>query len=137
MRIHDYVFFRACFPNKVGFKSKLKGMTLLEVLVALAVFAVAALGVLRSVTQHINTLSYIEEKTFAAMVVDNQLALMYLEKSPTSIKKGEEELAGQTWYWMITPVDTSNDFLKSVDVSVFKTKDRKSSLLTVRSYVEP
>ncbi len=112
-------------------------MTLLEVLVALAIFATAALSVLRSVTQHINTLSYLEEKTFASMVVDNQMALMMLDKPPTSVKKGETELAGQTWYWTIAPVKTASDILKSVDVSVAKTKDQKSSLLTVRTYVAP
>ncbi|GLR76531.1 type II secretion system minor pseudopilin GspI [Aliivibrio sifiae] len=114
-----------------------KGMTLLEVLVALAIFATAALSVLRSVTQHINTLSYLEEKTFASMVVDNQMALMMLDKPPTSVKKGETELAGQTWYWTIAPVKTTSDILKSVDVSVATTKDQKSSLLTVRTYVAP
>ena len=64
-----------------------QGMTLLEVLVALAIFATAALSVLRSVTQHINTLGYLEEKTFAGMVVDNQMALMMLDKPPTVTKK--------------------------------------------------
>ncbi|MDF5109509.1 type II secretion system minor pseudopilin GspI, partial [Vibrio parahaemolyticus] len=51
-----------------------RGMTLLEVLVALAIFATAAISVIRSVSQHINTISYLEEKMFAAMVVDNQMA---------------------------------------------------------------
>eukprot|EP00487_Bulimina_marginata_P001733 TRINITY_DN14098_c0_g1_i1.p1 TRINITY_DN14098_c0_g1~~TRINITY_DN14098_c0_g1_i1.p1 ORF type:complete len:103 (+),score=39.72 TRINITY_DN14098_c0_g1_i1:148-456(+) len=39
-----------------------RGMTLLEVLVALAIFATAAISVIRAVTQHINTLSYLEEE---------------------------------------------------------------------------
>ncbi len=62
-----------------------RGMTLLEVLVALAIFATAAISVIRAVTQHINTLSYLEEKTFAAMVVDNQMALVMLH--PEKLKK--------------------------------------------------
>ena len=120
-----------------SYRSLNKGMTLLEVLVALAIFATAALSVLRSVTQHINTLSYLEEKTFATMVIDNQMALMMLDKPPTSTKKGETELAGQTWYWTIAPVKTTSDILKSVDVSVATTKDQQSPLLTVRTYVAP
>ncbi|MGR6860152.1 type II secretion system minor pseudopilin GspI [uncultured Aliivibrio sp.] len=120
-----------------SYRSLNKGMTLLEVLVALAIFATAALSVLRSVTQHINTLSYLEEKTFASMVIDNQMALMMLDKPPTSTKKGETELAGQTWYWTIAPVKTTSDILKSVDVSVATTKDQQSPLLTVRTYVAP
>lgn len=120
-----------------SYRSLNKGMTLLEVLVALTIFATAALSVLRSVTQHINTLSYLEEKTFASMVIDNQMALMMLDKPPTSTKKGETELAGQTWYWTIAPVKTTSDILKSVDVSVATTKDQQSPLLTVRTYVAP
>ncbi|WP_033933817.1 MULTISPECIES: type II secretion system minor pseudopilin GspI, partial [Pseudomonadota] len=58
-------------------KSK-RGFTLLEVLVALAIFATAAISVIRSVSQHINTVNYLEEKMFAAMVVDNQMAQVML-----------------------------------------------------------
>ncbi|MCE4937131.1 type II secretion system protein GspI [Aliivibrio fischeri] len=123
--------------NKKYQRTSSKGMTLLEVLVALAIFATAALSVLRSVTQHINTLSYLEEKTFASIVVDNQMALMMLDKPPTTKKKGETELAGQTWYWTIAPVKTTSDILKSVDVSVSTTKDQESPLITVRTYVAP
>lgn len=70
-----------------------RGMTLLEVLVALAIFATAAISVIRAVTQHINTLSYLEEKTFAAMVVDNQMALVMLH--PEKLKSAGHTRAGR------------------------------------------
>lgn len=78
---------------------KTRGMTLLEVLVALAIFATAAISVIRSVSQHINTISYLEEKIFAAMVVDNQMANVMLATEKLKAKNGTEELAGRTWYW--------------------------------------
>ncbi|WP_417884159.1 type II secretion system minor pseudopilin GspI [Vibrio rumoiensis] len=118
-------------PNRV------RGMTLLEVLIALAIFATAAISVIRAVTQHINTLSYLEEKTFASMVVDNQLAMVHLSSSFNATKKGEEEFAGQTWYWTATPVKTGLDLIKAVDVSVSLDPQRKSTLMTVRTYVKP
>jgi len=49
-------------------RRKYAGMTLLEVLVALAIFATAAMSVIRAVSQHINTVGYLEQKMFAAMV---------------------------------------------------------------------
>ena len=70
-----------------------RGFTLLEVLVALAIFATAAIATIRSVSQHINTLNFLEEKTFASMVADNQMTLVALSKEKPSKKKGTENLA--------------------------------------------
>ncbi|USD65184.1 type II secretion system minor pseudopilin GspI [Vibrio sp. SCSIO 43136] len=114
-----------------------RGMTLLEVLVALVIFATAAVSVIRSVTQHINTLSYLEEKTFASIVADNQMAKVMLGKAPTSEKKGKTEMVGKTWYWKVVPVKTSIGLIKAVDVVVTEDSQYKHSLVTVRSYVTP
>ncbi|MEZ9231598.1 type II secretion system minor pseudopilin GspI [Vibrio amylolyticus] len=113
---------------------KNRGMTLLEVLIALAIFATAAISVIRSVGQHINTLSHLEERTFAAMVVDNQMAKVMLAPQALSEKKGSEELAGQKWYWQVTPIETSDGLLKAFDVSAGLT-EKGSAIVTVRSYV--
>ncbi|PMH46030.1 type II secretion system protein GspI [Vibrio sp. 10N.286.49.B3] len=111
-----------------------RGFTLLEVLVALAIFATAAVSIIRSVSQHITTLNYLEEKTFAALVVDNQMAKVMLSKEKLKAQKGEEEMVGRTWYWQVIPVSTSDNILKAFDVSVAANKD-SSPLITVRSYV--
>ncbi len=113
---------------------KRSGFTLLEVLVALAIFATAAISVIRSVSQHINTISYLEEKTFASMVVDNQMAQVMLNPGALSAKNGTEKLAGYTWYWKVTPIKTANDLLKAFDVSVAADKT-SNPIITVRSYV--
>lgn len=113
---------------------KTRGMTLLEVLIALAIFATAAISVIRSVGQHINTLSHLEERTFAAMVVDNQMAIAMLEPQALRASKGTEELAGRKWYWKVTPIETSDGLLKAFDVSVALT-EKGNDIVTVRSYV--
>ena len=112
-----------------------QGMTLLEVLIALAIFATAAISIVRSVSQHINTIGYLEEKTFAAVVADNQMALTMLEGAPKSSKSGKAELAGREWYWKVTPVDTAVGVIQAFDVSVSATKSQKNPTITVRSYV--
>ena len=111
-----------------------RGMTLLEVLVALAIFATAAISVIRAVTQLINTLSYLEEKTFAAMVVDNQMALVMLHPEKLKKAQGTQKLAGREWFWKVTPIDTSGNLLKAFDVSA-ATSNKASPVVTVRSYV--
>jgi general secretion pathway protein I len=109
-------------------------MTLLEVLIALAIFATAAIAVIRSVGQHINTISHLEERAFAAMVVDNQLAKVMIEPQTLRAKKGTEELAGRKWYWQVAPIDTSDGLLKAFDVSA-ALSEKGEAIVTVRSYV--
>ncbi|WP_238132886.1 type II secretion system minor pseudopilin GspI [Vibrio cincinnatiensis] len=111
-----------------------RGFTLLEVLVALAIFSTAAISVIRAVTQHVNTISYLEEKTFAAMVADNQMAKVHLNAKSLAQREGREELAGRTWYWRVSPVKTSNSILAAFDVSV-AAEAKGSPIVTVRSYV--
>ncbi|MBY5948627.1 type II secretion system minor pseudopilin GspI [Photobacterium rosenbergii] len=114
-----------------------RGLTLLEVLVALAVFATAALSVMKAVSQHLNTLGYLEEKTFAAMVADNEMAKIRLSgEIPTTAKRGKSELAGREWYWSITSTQTADGFLRALDVTVTTDEARKQSVVTLRTYVE-
>ncbi|MGC9401088.1 type II secretion system minor pseudopilin GspI [Vibrio genomosp. F10] len=124
---------RRSFGAHTGSHS-VRGMTLLEVLIALAIFATAAISVIRSVGQHMNTIAHLEEKTFAAMVVDNQMAMVMLDASGLKAKQGTEEMAGQTWYWSVTPVETAGDLLKAFDVSASLSK-QGDAIITVRSYV--
>ena len=116
---------------------KWQGMTLIEVLVALAIFAIAALSVMRSSTQHITTLGTLEQKMFAHLVADNQMAKIMLGEYPsTSSKQGKSELAGRTWYWEITPVQTESQLLKAVDVKVKEEKKQNHVFASIRSYVK-
>ncbi|MGF1759062.1 type II secretion system minor pseudopilin GspI [Photobacterium sagamiensis] len=113
-----------------------RGMTLLEVLVALAVFATAALSVMKAVSQHLNTLGYLEQKTFAVMVADNELAKIRLSgQIPASEKRGKSELAGREWYWSIKNTKTADGFLRALDATVATDAERKQTVVTVRTYV--
>jgi general secretion pathway protein I len=111
-----------------------RGMTLLEVMVALAIFATASLSVMRAVSQHIETVSYLEEKQFAAMVVDNQMARLMLDPAQVTASQGQVRLAGRDWWWKVTPIATTNAVLRAFDVTV-ASSESSSPIVTVRSYV--
>jgi general secretion pathway protein I len=114
----------------------MKGMTLLEVLVALVVFATASMSVLGSVSQHINNVGYLEKKVFALVVADNTLARLQLEgKLSARSQQGKTELAGQTWYWKLSPKAITNGYLQALELKVFADKDRQSSLAELKTYV--
>ncbi|WBA17809.1 type II secretion system minor pseudopilin GspI [Salinivibrio kushneri] len=113
-----------------------QGMTLLEVLVAVAIFAVAALSVMKATGQHTRSLSRLEQKTLAAMVADNQLAEVVLSaKVPDKATQGTTEMAGQQWQWQLAPVATETGQLRAVDMSVAAVAETDNPLVTVRTYV--
>ena len=60
---------------------RVRGMTLLEVMVALAIFAVAGLTVVRTVSQQLVGLTLLEEKTIATWVADNRQVEVALRKN--------------------------------------------------------
>ncbi|EPE37531.1 general secretion pathway protein I [Candidatus Photodesmus katoptron] len=111
-----------------------RGMTFIEVLIALTIFSSTSIAVLQLVNHHINTMNYLEEKTFAVIIINNKIAQVMLH--PTSLIKvqGIETIAGQIWHWKIEPIQTSNNLLQAFEVSVSK-NNFSSTILTMRSYV--
>lgn len=114
-----------------------RGMTLLEVMVALAVFAIAGLAVMKTASEHLSGLNYLEEKTLATWVVENQLVQQKLEsKWPgDSWVEGDEEMAGQTWYWRYRGVATSDNNLKALDMEVRTAPKAESPVAMMRTYI--
>ncbi|MGL5947598.1 MAG: type II secretion system minor pseudopilin GspI [Aeromonas sp.] len=114
-----------------------RGMTLLEVMVALAVFSVAGLAAMKTAGEHLNGLNYLEEKTLATWVAENQLVEQkLLKKWPgDSWIEGEEEMAGSKWFWRYRGEATGDGNLKALDVEV-RTEARAENPITVmRTYV--
>ena len=111
-----------------------RGFTLLEVLAAVAVFALSAMALVRSVGQHVNTLTLMEEKAFAAMVVDNQMAKVMLNPQGLKPQSGKSKLADREWFWRVKPVATSGGLIQAFDVEVARKANGKA-IVSVRSYV--
>ena len=84
------------------------GFTLVEVLVSLLIFAVAILGLTRAGTQTVSTFNQLEEKTYASIVADNQLALARLEsENPfAQSREGEELSGGRAYDFRVERVET-------------------------------
>lgn len=77
------------------------GFTLLEVLVALAIFALVAASVLTATVRSLQTAARLEEKTLAMWIADNRLTELQLAPSPaaTGMDAGEVQFAGRQWQW--------------------------------------
>jgi len=98
-----------------------KGFTLIEVMVALLIIAVALGGAVKIMGQNSHNVSLLAEKTFAQWVGLNQLAKVKLEGKWLKIgeSKGEVEMAGQKWLWVQKVIKTEIDDVNRLEVSVY------------------
>ncbi|MEW9797731.1 type II secretion system minor pseudopilin GspI [Alteromonas sp. CYL-A6] len=113
-----------------------RGMTLLEVMVALAIFALTGSAILKAAGDHLTSVGQIEEMTFASWVASNRLSEMQREGTwPPRNKRGTMEMADRTWYWQQQVVKTNDDDMRSVTISVGLDADYQSSLTSVSTFI--
>lgn len=114
-----------------------RGFTLLEVLIALAVFAIAAAAMISGITDSVAAQSHLERKTLASWVAQNQLALVRLQEAWPDLGEvsGEEEMAGRSWYWRRHTQATSDERLRRVDVEVRAAVDDETALIRLSAFV--
>lgn len=103
-----------------------RGFTLLEVLVALGIFALVASSILTVSSRSLQNAARLEEKTLAMWVADNQLAEMQLAEVPPGEGRaqGESEFAGRRWEWRSEVAATSEPAMRRVTVLVALRQER-------------
>ena len=103
-----------------------RGFTLLEVLVALAIFAVVAASVLSASARSLKTAARLEDKTFASWLADNRLQEMQLADTPPGEgrEQGETAYAGRRWLWESEVQATSEPEMLRITVRVAPRPER-------------
>ena len=97
-----------------------RGFTLLEVLVALAVVAIAMGALISSGGHAARTASGLEERLFAHWVASNRLVQLRLQPGWPKIGKdsGTEQMAGRKWQWRQEVTATPEKRVRKVTVRV-------------------
>ena len=100
---------------------KVGGFTLLEILVALAVLAIALLAALRASSVAVQNSSEIRDRLLAGWVAQNRLAEHRARREwlPLGVVRGEETQAGVRFRWEEKTVSTPNSQFRRVEVRVF------------------
>jgi general secretion pathway protein I len=116
---------------------KHRGMTLLEVMVALVIFALTGTAVMKAATEHLSGVGQIEEITFATWVANNRLTQVHLATTwpPKNNQKGSEDMADRTWYWQQQVMKTNDKDMLSIVVSVSLEEQFDQSITSVTSFV--
>jgi general secretion pathway protein I len=101
-------------------RSSSAGFTLLEVLVALAVLAIALAAVLRSMGQAIDISVGMRERTLALWVAQERATDHQLKRQWPAIdtRDGTQQFGGREWRWRERVSSTTVQDLRRVDIEV-------------------
>ncbi len=122
---------------RAGARRSERGFTLLEVLVALAVLAVALSAAVKAAGQNAANATYLRDKTLAQWVAMNKLTELQVARewpSPGE-RTGHAEMAGREWRWSTDTQLTEDDRLRRIEVTVRAPSEDSGSIVTVVGFV--
>lgn len=101
--------------------SRLNGFTLIEVLIALAVVALALLALVRTAGMQVQSFDGLRERTLAGWIAANALAETRLDNRfpPTGRGEGHAQFAGRDWRWTREVQATPDAGIRRIDIRVF------------------
>ncbi len=115
---------------------RLHAFTLVEVLVALAIAALALSAVAAAVSQMVDAASSMRERTFAAWIAQNRITELRLANVLPEVNEtsGDIEYAGREWTWVAAISETGVENLMRVDVSI-SAIDSDAVIRTVSGFI--
>lgn len=111
-----------------------RGFTLVEVMVALAVVAVALPALLLSLHQQVDSTAYLRDKSLANMVAANKLTeIRLLARSRQSLLQGKDSgvarLADRDWFWWVDSKATEVAQFYRVSITVAAEEEQRDQPL--------
>jgi general secretion pathway protein I len=115
---------------------KSTGFTLIELLIAMAVFATAGVAVMKTASEHMNSISHLEDMTFASYIAENQLNAVFLQKSwPLKNEQKTVEFANRSWLWQQEIRKTPDANFSAVVVKVSLADKPEKVLYELQTFV--
>ncbi len=97
------------------------GFSLIEALVALAVLAIATVGLMRTVESHVDSTRGVERRTAAMWVAENRLA--ELEARVPGANADQVEMLGERWRVAVTRRATDDPEIERVRIEVYPAQE--------------
>ncbi len=118
-------------------RSRVHGFTLLEVLVALAILAIALAAITALASNQTLNTAHLRDKTLAHWVAMNRIAELQISAEwPSKGKQtGDEEMGQHEWHWVRTVSETPDVRVRQVDISVFRDKQDTHPVTTLTSFL--
>lgn len=118
-------------------KSHSFGFTLIEVMLAMAVLAIAGVALVSATSSNVRHIGQLEERMIANWVASNQLVEANLDETwpPRNNKKGKVELASKEWFWQQKVVRTTDSNMRAVTIEVRLNEDDELPITSLQTYI--
>ena len=125
-----------------GKPAESSGFTLVEVMVALAIVAIAVPALLFALFQQLDGTEYLRDRSIASWIATDRMSELRLVVAkqgavPKGELLGETRLAERDWYWWIEQQATEISGFIRVDVKVSLEAERTQPLHTLTVFVTP
>jgi len=113
------------------------GFTLIEILVALFVLAIALVATGRSLGVATDTTAALRDRALARWVAEDHLTNLELLRAwpALDVKEGDAEMGGRPFHWSEATTSTPAARMRRVDVSVFL-PGTKSPIVSLSGFLE-
>lgn len=117
-------------------RRRAKGFTLVEVLVAVVILAIALGAIISGMGRYAGNAAHLKQKTIALWIAHNRLTELELEPAwPAEGKSdGEVEMAGGDWKWFVEVQKTPDDRLRRIDIRVQQV-DSEADLASLTGFI--
>lgn len=112
------------------------GMTLAEVLIALAILGIAMTAVIHAVSRHASLAFRLQEKTLAALTGQT-----ILEEIQTGMRRVEDHAQGEvqagprTWIWQARREESAEKAVKKLTVTLLEGEEENAPLIRLTGYL--
>ena len=125
-----------------GKSAESSGFTLVEVMVALAIVAIAVPALLFALFQQLDGTEYLRDRSIASWIATDRMSELRLVVAkqgavPKGELLGETRLAERDWYWWIEQQATEIPGFIRVDIKVSLEAERTHPLHTLTAFVTP
>lgn len=123
--------------TKSNVNKKNQGFTLIEIIIALMIISVALGAVITTTASSVDHGAHIKEKTIAIWVAKNHIAELSLSEQWPSIgeKSHEVPMAGKDWFIKSKIIQTPDDNIRRMELSVYTDREHEDKVLNLISYI--